>query len=311
MIKFFAWLGCLCLSFTLLAQNEDRIRTENDLGAEDLIKNVFIKGNCRNVSNISAIGDEIVSIGQFENGGEIININDGIILTTGDIALAEGPNNDNEATLSLGTVSTDSDLSELATDSLFDATGIEFDFVPIGNRVTFRYVFASEEYCEFVGTAFNDVFGFFVSGPGINGEFDNNAINVAIVPETDDVVSINTINHLDNNNFYVNNATNIDAESCDIDFVALFADFIEYDGFTVPLTASFEVIPCETYHIRLIISDVGDDRLDSAVFLETNSFDLGEPVSVRAEVPGSSEPISDECNHSRWRNLRYFTRHCY
>ena len=71
-----------------------------------MIKNVFIKGSCRNVSNISTIGNEIVSIGQFENGGEIININDGIILTTGDIALAQGPNNNNEASLSLGIVST-------------------------------------------------------------------------------------------------------------------------------------------------------------------------------------------------------------
>jgi len=101
-----------------------------------------------------------------------------------------------------------------------------------------------------------------------------------VVPDTDEVVSINTINHLDNDNFYVNNATNIDAESCNIGFSPLFVDLIEYDGFTVPLTASFTVIPCETYHIRLIISDVGDDRLDSAVFLETNSFDLGEPYRL-------------------------------
>ena len=294
MVKFFTLLGCLCVSASLWAQVQEGIQTKNDLGVEDLVKNVFIKGSCRNVSNITAIGNETLSIGQFDNGVDVININDGIILSTGDIALAHGPNVTNEASLSLGVTSNDPDLGELATDDLFDATGIEFDFVPIGDRVSFRYVFASEEYCEFVGTSFNDVFGFFVSGPGINGPFDNNAINVAKLRITNEDVSINNVNHLSNADSYVNNATNIDAEACDINFSAIHQDLIEYDGFTVRLTASFQVIPCETYHIRLIIGDVGDDRLDSAVFLETNSFDLGETINVRAEVPGSSELIAYE-----------------
>ncbi len=292
MFKIFTLLACLCLSFNLLAQQG--IQTENNLGVEDLVKNVFIKGSCRNVSNISAIGNETLSIGQFENGVNSINIKDGIILSTGDIALAQGPNISSEASYSFNTMSNDLDLNQLATSTLFDATGIEFDFVPIGNRVTFRYVFASEEYCEFVGSSFNDVFGFFVSGPGINGPFDNNAINVATLLGTDDDVSINTVNHIDNTNFYIDNVTNLDAENCMIISNPASQDDIEYDGFTIPLTASFQVIPCERYHIRLILGDVGDDLLDSAVFLETNSFDLGEAVNVRAEVPGRSEPIAYE-----------------
>ena len=283
-----------CFSFGPLLMAQPGIKTENILGVEDLVRNVFIKGSCRNVGNITSLGNDTLSIGQFSAGGDVINLIDGIILSTGDIDLAEGPNNNNEASFSLGALSTDADLSQLATDDLFDVTGIEFDFVPLEETVTFRYVFASEEYCEFVGTSFNDVFGFFVSGPGINGPFANNAINVATLATNGDVVSINTVNHLDNSSFYINNATNIDAENCDIGFLPLFEDYIEYDGFTVPLVASFDVIPCETYRIRLVISDVGDDRLDSAVFLETNSFDLGEPVVVRAEVPGSDQPVAFE-----------------
>ncbi len=294
MYRLLALLCCFCLSSNLLAQEQEGIQTENNLGVEDLVRDVFIKGNCRNVSNISAIGDETLSIGQFENGENILNINDGIIISTGDIGLALGPNEDSGASYSFNEVSEDFDLSQLATSTLFDATGIEFDFVPIGNNVTFRYVFASEEYCEFVGTSFNDVFGFFVSGPGINGTFDNNAINVATLIGTNEDVSINTVNHLENTNLYVNNVTNLDAESCEINFNPEYEDFIEYDGFTIPLTASFQVIPCETYHIRLVLGDVGDGNLDSAVFLQSNSFDLGEEVNVRAEVPGSDEPIAYE-----------------
>lgn len=295
MFKFFTLLCCLCLSFHLVAQ--ESIQTENNLGVEDLVKNVFIKGNCRNVSNIRAIGDETSSIGQFKNGATIFNINDGIILSTGAIDLANGPNIDNESGYAFNTESNDPDLSQLATDSLFDVTGIEFDFVPIDDKVSFRYVFASEEYCEFVGTSFNDVFGFFVSGPGINGTFDNNAINVATITSlngTTESVSINNINHLTNETFYVNNITTTDAQNCEIAYVPSFQELIEYDGFTIRLTASFQVIPCETYHIRLVLGDVGDASLDSAVFLESKSFDLGEPISVRAEVPGSNAPIAYE-----------------
>ncbi|MEL7219995.1 MAG: choice-of-anchor L domain-containing protein [Bacteroidota bacterium] len=206
-------------------------------------------------------------------------------------------NINNESSFPFNVESDDTDLSQVATASLFDATGIEFDFVPLDDKVTFRYVFASEEYCEFVGTTFNNVFGFFVSGPGINGPFDNNAINVATITTlnaTTETVSINNINHLSNETFYVSNITTTDAQNCEISYVATFQDLIDYDGFTIALTTSFQVIPCEIYHIRLVIGDVGDANLDSAVFLESKSFDLGEPSTIRAEVPGSSVPIAYE-----------------
>jgi len=293
MLKNFTLLFLLALCTNLLGQ-EDGIQTVNNFGVEDLIKEVFIKGNCRNVSNINAIGSEELSIGQFTNGSNILSLSDGIILSTGTIDLAQGPNEDNGTSFSFGAISEDLDLNELATDELFDVTGIEFDFVPIGNRVSFRYVFASEEYCEFVGTDFNDVFGFFVSGPGINGIFDNNAINVATLIGTDEDVSINTVNHLENTDLYVSNVTTIDAENCDVAYSPIYQDLIEYDGFTIPLTASFAVVPCETYHIRLVIGDVGDANLDSAVFLQSNSFDLGADVNIRVEIPGNDEPIAYE-----------------
>ena len=293
MIRISTLFFFLYLTAALAAQQEG-IQIKNDLGVEALVRDIFIKGNCRNVSNINALGNEELSFGQFSNAADILGMTEGIILSTGSTELADGPNLNGDVSFAFDVPSDDSDLRELATGDLFDVTGIEFDFVPFGDNVTFRYAFASEEYCEFVGTTFNDVFGFFVSGPGINGPFDNNAINVASVPGTNIDVSINTINHIDNTAFYINNVINVDANACQLNIGTQFEDLIEYDGFTVPLIASIQVIPCETYHIRLVLGDVGDPNLDSAVFLESNSFDLGEKVNVRAEVPGRDDLIAFE-----------------
>ena len=111
-------------------------------------------------------------------------------------------------------MSSDVDLVKLATGPVFDVVGIEFDFVPLDSFVNFRYVFASDEYCEYVGEKFNDVFGFFVSGPGINGSFNNKGQNVALVPGSNAFVSINTINSSQNALFYSDNMHPEDAARC-------------------------------------------------------------------------------------------------
>lgn len=276
------------------------ITTNQNYSVEQLVSNIFLKGECNNVSNIEAIGNDL-SVGYFEGGTTVFGFTEGVILTSGDIALAEGPNESVETGEQFGDTTNDPDINVLATSSIFDVAGIEFDFVPIGETVTFRYVFASEEYCEFVGSVFNDVFGFFVSGPGINGPFANNAINVAVLPGTSDYVSINNVNHNDNASSYVNNTLQMDANQCGIAYTPNFQDLIEYDGMTVPLKATIDVIPCETYHIRLVVADVGDDKLDSGVFLESQSFDIGGDVTVRAEVPDNNQPLAvEDCKDGRF-----------
>ncbi len=269
------------------------ISTDSTFTIEQLVRDHFIKGSCPNVSDIESFGNER-GIGFFNNGNGVIGLSSGIIISTGDIKSAEGPNNSIETTTSFNDNAGDPDLDIFATNVVFDATGIEFSFAPLEEQVTFRYVFASEEYCEFVGSIFNDNFGFFVSGPGINGSFNNNAINVATLPGTGEYVSINTINHDSNAASYVSNELEQDTDECNIPFNASFLDLIEYDGFTTPLSATIDVIPCETYHIRLVIGDIGDDKLDSAIFLESKSFDLGGKVTVRAEVEGNDQAIAYE-----------------
>ncbi|MES2680477.1 MAG: choice-of-anchor L domain-containing protein [Bacteroidota bacterium] len=143
----------------------------------------------------------------------------------------------------------------------YDACVIELDIVPTSDTLSFNYVFGSEEYDEYVGSTFNDVFGFFISGRGIEGEK-----NLAVVPGSDTPVSINTINGGEegttnegsNPSFYVRN---IDGHLP-----------IEYDGLTRLMEIRQRVIPYETYHLKMAIADVADDALDSGVFIEGQSF---------------------------------------
>lgn len=273
------------------------IVTSNEYTVEELIRDIFVAGTCDNVSNIEAIGDTR-GIGYFEDEQSTLDMSRGIILATGPIEHAAGPNEATDRSGNFNDSQGDPDLSLLSTFDVRDAVGIAFDFVPLDSTVSFSYVFASEEYCEFAGSIYNDVFGFFVSGPGINGNFSNQAENVALIPGTNDFVSINNVNHQENESYYVHNELNEDLVICNTPpHPGAYLSLIEYDGFTVRLTAKLNLVPCETYRIRLVVSDVGDNFFDSAVFLEAGSFDLGGEVSVKASPVGASalQPAEEGC----------------
>ena len=133
-----------------------------------------------------------------------------------------------------------------------DAAVLEFDFVPEQDKVSFQYVFASEEYNEYVGS-FNNVFAFFLDGE-----------NIALIPETTTPVSIHNVNNDNNSEFYNDN------NPSDLGTPTPFS--IEYDGFTVVLTAVANVEAGVPHHIKLAVADTSDSILDSAVFLAASSF---------------------------------------
>ena len=112
-----------------------------------------------------------------------IGMEEGIILTSGKAVNAIGPNSSGSTGYDNSGPS-DPDLYQMANYSIEDACILEFDFVPQDNQMRFKYVFASEEYPEFVGGIYNDAFGFFISGPGISGDFSNNSDNIAKIPLT-------------------------------------------------------------------------------------------------------------------------------
>jgi gliding motility-associated-like protein len=280
----------------ILSQNT--LDIYDSIPVEKLVNDVLVSGACLNIQNVKVIGDG-KGIGYYEYDGLLPLEKRGIILTTGILSEAIGPNLSSAKTSIRYREATDPDLDIVADEELYDATGIEFDFIPYDTVVKFRFQFASEEYCEFVGQEFNDVFGFFVSGPGITGPYSRNARNVAILPETNIPVSVNTVNHKTNKEYYISTPCSCDIESCDIDEIPLYLEILEFDGLTVSLTASFSVIPCEEYHIRMVISDVADAFWDSAVFLESKSFQLGGDVEVKAIVEGNdSSQVLEGCGDS-------------
>lgn len=281
------------------------IGLDASVSAEDLIKEILIGGNCFDVHNVIPIGPN-AGRGMFFDGTSSIGIDRGVVLSTGNLRNIEGPNESSARGNNLGGVG-DDDLHQLiggGSINVFDAVGIQFDFVPTSEEVRFRYVFASEEYCEFVGAVYNDVFGFFISGPGINGPFSNDAENIALVPGTDDFVSINNVNRENNQDFYFDNTPDGQPQSAGqadvcgplLNQDGIAVELIEFDGFTAVFEATARVIPCSTYTIKMVVGDVFDSSYDSAVFLEAGSFDAGASAKLDADVEGvSGNIVYDHC----------------
>lgn len=294
----------LLLPAALFAQG---LEVDPDYDAVRLVRDVFASGQCETIFNIRRIGNNPDGIGFFEAPDSIVGFDRGIILSTGNVTDATGPNSDTDVGTELEGDVSDPDLDIASTGNVFDASGIEFDFIPLQPTVTFRYVFASEEYCEFVGAPFNDIFGFFISGPGLNGPFADDAVNLAVIPGTTQAVNINNVNYGENQNFYLDNefpSVRLAAGCGGGTETGPRFQTIEYDGQTVILTASVTLDICATYHIRLVVGDVQDSDLDSAVFLEGGSFDLGGSVTLEPEDTTRATVVYEGCDPTAFRVQR-------
>ena len=282
-------------------QKMAKLAVTNNVSTLSLIKDVFIGGDCFSVSNVKAIGNAD-GRGTFTNGNASIGIQSGVILCTGDVSVAEGPNTLPNVGDNLIGPNGDPDLITLsAGGDVRDVQGVEFDFIPTVDNVGFTYVFASEEYCEWVGSVYNDVFGFFISGPGINGGFTFQGENIAVIPGSSINVAINNVNHIDNTAYFSPNWGN-GFNSCG--GTTNMTD-IQFDGWTKVLTAMANVVPCETYHIRLVVGDVGDPWYDSAVFFKANSFSAGSPVEAEVfSAVTDTSLIYESCNDGVIRFIR-------
>ncbi len=213
-----------------------------------------------------------------------VGISSGILLTSGSPGNAVGPNNNGGTTTDNG-AGGDPDLDAIpGVLGTNDACVLEFDLTVTSDTVRFNYVFGSEEYLEYVGS-FNDVFAFYISGPGIVG-----TENMALIPGTATPVSINNVNNTTNEEYYVVNGTGANPPYSIDDY------YIQYDGFTTVLEAKRNVIPCETYHLKMAIADDLDWAFDSGVFIEAGSLTSpGVTLTYESDIEGYDN-IIEGCN---------------
>lgn len=257
--------------------------------AEQMVNDFFnIMGDCVTATNITHTG-ALNGMAFFEGSASNVGLNAGIMLSSGSAALATDTAGAtffaSSASEALGDAQLDLQLgSGYIT---YDASVIEFDIVSTDPDLNFVYVFGSEEYPEFVGSSFNDIFGFFISGPGFA-----EPQNIALVPGTAIPVAINNVNNITNSSFYIAN-----------DSIPV-PNAITYDGFTIPLTATATVIPGETYHIKLAIADAGDSIFDSGVFIGIESLCGGGIIPLApefdAEVSGMSASFQNFTNYATY-----------
>jgi hypothetical protein len=254
MKKLYAIVLFVLISFSTSAQ----LIVVIDTNSTQLVNNFILLGVT--ASNVQYTGAPN-TLGTFSNGAITnLGMTDGIVMTTGVLngTPAIGSPVSNFASTS-NSFSGDTILNTLIPGYYtYDASILEFDLIPAGNILEFQYVFASEEYPEWVGSSYNDVFGFFISGPNpVGGNYANE--NIAIIPGTSLPVAINNVNVGLNSTYFIDNET-------------LGGSSIVFDGFTTVLMCQLTVVPSSTYHLKMAIADAGDGIYDSGIFLKAQSM---------------------------------------
>jgi len=292
----------LSFSTTLLSQNKRKINYEEkytsdskkagvfiDVNAagypptnftiDQLVRNILIAGGsvcaAPNVSNVTVspnqpYTDPERAWGYFNKGTTSFPFNDGIVLVTGKARRAGNVLETNLSDSVYGSIGSDPDLVTAINPNapLTNAVAIEFDFVPNNSTITFNYIFASEEYApenDFPCGDYSDGFALLLKKAG-----DPTYTNLAILPGSAGPVSVTNIvpdnfscGPLNDSYFGVLNTTNTETN---------------FNGRTIPLTATATVIPGQTYHFKMILADASDSSYDSAVFIQGGSFDIGMSI---------------------------------
>ena len=261
------------------------------------------------VSNVVMTNNSANQIGIFDGQNSNIGFNSGVVMAAGPVnglvgnagmADAGQPGNgQTDADLLTIAQSVTSNPSAGAISSVNDVISLEFDFVPSSNVASFNFVFSSDEYTTWINSSFNDVFAFFVSGPGITGPFNappgfpGGAQNVALVPGTNTPITISTIYPAGvpgeppaglNPQLYVSNAGGTTHT---------------HNGFTVPIPIELNVQCGETYHFRFAIGDGSDTYLNTAVFLEAGSF-VSDAVDVTVATVSGDSTIVEGCTDANF-----------
>lgn len=289
-IRFFLLAFSLFYVVTIATAQFSVFATSN---ANSLVNQIV--GSGVQVTNITLNCNSLAS-GIFTATNTNLGLSSGIILSTAEVAEAVGPNDSPGGTL-LGTEGCfnssesffDQDIINIEPLAKYDGCALEFDLKPACDLLKVNFVFASEEYPEYVAQGYNDAFGFLIWGPNPAGG-NYNGRNLAVLPGTTTGVSIDNINSTTNPNYYVNNETGSD---------------LEYDGFTKPITSSLSVTTCQTYHLKFIIADAGDCRYSSAVLIAQGGLTCEETQTP--QTTAIATPVTCGNNGSATVSIQNYT----
>ena len=299
-VFFFSAFVALQVTFPAQAQ----LQVETGLTLEEYVNDILL-GSGIQASNITYQGGTN-QLGYLTGGDDTFSLSSGLVLSCDVAENLECPDDFLTCDGCLGNGFNDPDLLDIANsvpgmigqsfsvNSVNDGCVLEFDFVAAGDTVSFNYVFGSDEYETWINTQYNDVFAFFLSGPGITGpydspaEFPDGAVNIAGVPETDPIlpITISSVNSGTNSEYYVDNQGGTD---------------VCINGYTVPFKAEYPVECGETYHIKLAIADGSDTALESIVVLEEGSFESNAVVQIdlAIDVGGpEANTIYEDCGQA-------------
>ncbi len=263
------------IGFVVCAQ---QISIDNSFTEQQLIENNLSFG-CVETSNIqSSVNGQIngfESFAYFEKAGSNFPFNNGIMLSTGNSTSAGNTLNTDILNEGQPDWGADTDLENaLGITGTLNATSIEFDFVSASNLIQFNYLLASEEYFGDFPCNYSDGFAFLIREAGSSEPYTN----IAIIPETNTPVNTNTIH---------DDIVGFCSASNETFFEGYNIGDTNYNGRTKVLTATANITPNVTYHIKLVIADQTDKNYDSAVFIEGNSFnanvDLGMDIQTCAD----------------------------
>ncbi len=266
------------LLFTICANAQ--LTTQGGIPAIQLVQNNWLGQGVTLVD--ASFSGAPGAIGSFNAVNTNLGLDQGIIFTTGTISDngngPHGPNNREDAGIDTGYPGTTLLASQTGPDT-YDAAAIDIDFIPLGDEIEFEYVFASEEWPTYFSSGYNDAFGIFLSGPGING-----MVNIATLPGGGPV-SIPNINNGQTNTgpcqncqYYVANGDGSIGPYNGSSY------YLQYNGFTTPLTARAQVQCGQQYHLKIIVVDAVSTSHDSGLFLKANSLTSEVPVMIDVEL---------------------------
>ncbi|MEO1437598.1 MAG: choice-of-anchor L domain-containing protein [Bacteroidota bacterium] len=243
LVLFFSLLGMFSFAH-LSGQN---LFIDTAYTADQMVMDFFDQG-CVSISNVTFNGAP-EQLAFFQGAGTSLNLNAGIFLSTGNVFDAVGPNASGATSTSFNGPG-DPYIDTATGFQSRDAAVLEFDLTSTDPDLDFDYIFASEEYPEFVGSTFNDAFAFLIEDQGT-------VSNIAMVPASSTIVSINTVNQNINSQYYVDNTGDQD---------------VEFDGRTTTLPAGFTAAASQSYHVKIVVADVSDGVFDSGVFIGIQSL---------------------------------------